>query len=94
MSIFDYLTVAFGVFCFIVGIAQLIKKKCIGIYTIDQYTEESARKLAPVLGATNVLCGLAMAITPFIINDISYVIIFILLAIELGAQFSILKKKN
>ena len=107
MNAFDYIIAASGVLAVVIGIIQLVTKKCVGIMNIEIYTDESTRRFAFVSGIIYLLGGILIAAAPFIINfintqnfgfelsqSISRWIFLLVLAIILISQFSILKRKN
>ena len=106
LTVHDYATAIIGVLGVILGIAQLCTKKCIGLLTIDSYTETSARKFTIVSGVIYLIGGIVTAVAPFVVNyinsqnsgfslpsDILIWIVIAVVAIVLIAQFSILKRK-
>lgn len=107
LTVYDYVTAITGVLGVILGIAQLCSKKCIGLLTIDSYTETSARKFTFVSGVIYLIGGIVIAVAPFgvkfvnsqnfgfsLSSDILIWIIIAVVAIVLIAQFSILKRKR
>lgn len=93
MEVMDYISVAVGILGFILGVAQLISKRCIGILSIDQYTEKSAKKFAIISGILYVIGGIAIAVVPFVAKSIEFEVTLGVVAIVLIAQFTTLEKR-
>lgn len=105
LSVIECITVAIGTFLAIIGIVQLIKKKCVGFNT-SSYTEESAKKFAIISGVIYTVFGLLDALYPIVtkyltaqfsglefLYELNIWIIIVAVILVLIFQFSVLKKK-
>lgn len=106
ITVLDYVTVACGVVCLILGIAQLCVKRCLGISNLKQYTESSIKSFAIVSSIIYLIGGVLLVIAPFVVSYINlqhygftlptalpeWILVGTLLLV-LIAQLTVLKKK-
>lgn len=71
ITVLDYVTVACGVVCLILGIAQLCVKRCLGISNLKQYTERSIKTFAVFSSIIYLIGGVFISVGPFAISYIN-----------------------